>query len=282
MKPIRIGKISFTNILPIYHYFDDTDLPIEWIPQVPTQLNRGMAEGKIDMGPISSFAYAENYPNYVLLPNLSVSATGPVGSIFLFTRGKSLSELKTSKIALTNTSASSVNLLKILLEGLEGGSPSYVTMAPDLSAMMENADAALLIGDDAIRAKWTNPGYTVLDLGEEWHKRTGKSMTFAVWAVRKEVAETRKEELVQIYRRFIEAKERSKREPGPVIQEAMRQLGGEPAFWHAYFQGLTYDFSPSEIEGLKTYYRWAKELGLISTEVTIEVLDLSLEINLGE
>jgi chorismate dehydratase len=275
MNPIRIGKISFTNILPIYHYFDDTGLPIEWIPQVPTQLNRGMAEGKIDMGPISSFAYAEQYPNYVLLPNLSVSATGPVGSIFLFTRGKRLSELKTSKIALTNTSASSVNLLKILLEGLEGGRPSYVTMAPDLTKMMEEADAALLIGDDAIRAKWANPGYTVLDLGEEWHKRTGKSMTFAVWAVRKEVAETRKEELSQIYRRFVEAKERSGRELGPVVQEAMRQLGGDPPFWQAYFQGLTYDFSSSEIEGLTLYYRWAKELGLISTEVTIEVLDIN-------
>jgi chorismate dehydratase len=173
MRPLRIGRIAFTNVLPIYHYFEPDGLPVELVPMVPSQLNRLMAAGEIDMGPISSFAYADQYPNYVLLPDLSVSARGRVGSIFLFTRDAALSDLRSARIALTNTSASSVALLKVLLNGYERGNPEYLTMPPSLGDMMEQADAALLIGDDAIRAQRENPGYRVLDLGWEWYQRTG-------------------------------------------------------------------------------------------------------------
>jgi chorismate dehydratase len=278
MRPIRIGKISFTNILPIYHYFDGSGLPIEMIPLVPTGLNRRMARGEIDMGPISAFAYAEQYPDYVLLPDLSVSATGPVGSIFLFTRGESLEELNGARIALTNTSASSVALLKILLEKYAGVSPEYVTMAPSLDEMMRGADAALLIGDDALTGLWRNPGFRVFDLGEEWHRCTGLSMTFAVWAVRREIAEERTEELAEIHRRFMLAKERGRREPLPVIREAIRQLGGDVPFWTRYFGGLDYDFRAKHREGLQTYFDHAYELGILSARVEIQVLDLPLEL----
>ena len=87
MRPIRIGRIAFTNILPIYHFFDPSGLNVEMIHQVPSQLNRGMAAGEIDMGPISSFAYGENHTRYTLVPHLSVSSRGPVRSIYLFTPG---------------------------------------------------------------------------------------------------------------------------------------------------------------------------------------------------
>lgn len=275
MRPIRIGKIAFTNILPIYHYFDGQGTQVEFIPQVPTELNRGMARGEIDMGPISSFAYAEQYPQYVLMPDLSVSAMGPVGSIFLFTRGAELVDLRHARIALTQTSASSVALLRILLEKFAGASPDYVTMVPNLEQMMKEADAALLIGDDALKALWNNPaGYRVLDLGQEWFERTGLSMTFAVWAIRKEIAETRTAELEEIYFRFMKAKETGRKQPLPVIQEAIRQLGGEPAFWQQYYEGLCYDLREKEVVGLKTYYRFAAELGLLPPDVEICMLDL--------
>ncbi|MBA4495601.1 menaquinone biosynthetic enzyme MqnA/MqnD family protein [Paenactinomyces guangxiensis] len=274
MKPIRIGKISFTNILPIYHYFDQRGTQVELIPQVPTQLNRGMAKGEIDMGPISSFAYAETYPDYVLMPDLSISATGPVGSIFLFTRGEELADLHQARIALTNTSASSVALLRILLEKFAGAKPEYVTMDPCLDDMMNRADAALLIGDDALKGLWRNSGYRILDLGQEWYNRTGMSMTYAVWAVRREIAETRTAELEEIFVRFMKAKEKGQRDPRPVIREAMRQLGGDVPFWDRYYDGLSYDLREKEIAGLKAYYRYGAELGLLPPDVQICMLDL--------
>jgi chorismate dehydratase len=278
MKPIRIGKIAFTNILPLYHYFRYDDLPVKLIPQVPSQLNKSMAEGSIDMGPISSFAYADDYPKYVIMPDLSVSAKGRVGSIFLFSKKENFAEVKNGRIALTNTSASSINLLKILLEHFAGGAPSYKTEDPDLDKMMEHADAALLIGDDALRANWKNRKYYVFDLGLEWYKETGLPMTFAVWAVNRNVVKERQETLSLIYQRFLYSKKRGEQDPMPVIQEAMSQLGGKIVDWEKYYAGLNYNFGPEEQRGLATFYHCATLAGLVKDNVKIEVMDLPVHI----
>ncbi|WP_037463640.1 menaquinone biosynthesis protein [Shimazuella kribbensis] len=278
MKPVRIGKIAFTNILPLYHYFHYTDLPVELIPQVPSQLNKSMAEGRIDMGPISSFAYADDFPKYVIMPDLSVSAKGRVGSIFLFSKRKSFADVKNGKIALTNTSASSVNLLKILLEHFAGGTPSYKTEEPNLDQMMEHADAALLIGDDALRANWSNRKYYVFDLGLEWYKETGLPMTFAVWAVNRSVVKERQETLSLVYHRFLHAKRLGEQQPMPVIQEAISQLGGKVVDWEKYYAGLNYNFGPEEQRGLATFYHYAALSGLIKDDVKIEVMELPVHI----
>ncbi len=272
---MRIGKIAFTNILPLYHYFDQSNLPIELIPQVPSQLNRSMAAGKIDIGPISSFAYAKDYPKYCLFPNLSISATGPVGSIFLFSKHPEFTAVINGKIALTNTSETSVNLLKILLEYFGGGTPSYTVESPDLDKMMLNADAALLIGDDALRESWANRKYHVFDLGQEWYKETGLSMTFAVWAVNRQVAMEQKSLLQLIYQRFIQAKDLSKQDLMPVIQAAKDKLGGEEETWVRYFQGLNYDFGQREQAGLAAYYHYAALAGLVSQEPKINLIEVA-------
>lgn len=274
MRPIRVGEIAFTNILPIYHHFDDAGIEVEWISQVPSQLNRGMAKGEIDMGPISSFAYAEQYPKYVLMPDLSVSSHGPVGSIFLFTRDAELKDLRQAKIALPSTSATSVALLRILIEHFEGGKPEYVTMSPSLEKMMAEADAALLIGDDALLAAWNNPGYRALDLGQEWYNRTGLSMVFAVWAVRREIAAERPQELKEIYDRFMESKERGRIEMGPVISKAQQRLGGSTVTWEDYYRKLIYDFGPDQQKGLETYYHYAAKLGLLPTDAKVHLLSM--------
>jgi chorismate dehydratase len=274
LRPIRIGRIAFTNILPIYHFFDPAGLKVELIHQVPSQLNRRMAAGEIDMGPISSFAYGENHTRYTLVPHLSVSSRGPVRSIYLFTRQAELSDLRSARIAVTNTSATSVALLKILLQYFEGGDPEYLTMPPSLEEMMKEADAALLIGDDAVRGAWENPGYRALDLGEEWYKRTGLDMTFAVWAVRDEVAERLRDEVAVIASRLIGSKEKGLKDLFPVVEEARRRLGGSPEFWFRYYTGLCYDLGERQLEGLRAYYRYAGELGLLPGEVKIRVMDL--------
>lgn len=275
---IRVGKIAFTNILPLYHYADFSDLPVELVSKVPAQLNRGMAAGSIDLGPISAFTYADDYPNYVLMPNLSVSAKGRVRSIFLFSKYKDFHAVKDGKIALPNTSATSINLLKILLEYMAGGKPTYTTEKPNVNTMMEHADAALLIGDDALLASWKKNNYYAFDLGLQWYKETGLPMTFAVWAIRRQIAEEQKELLSQIYERFLIAKQRAQQEPMPVIQAAMKQLGGEVATWQEYYAGLTYNFGIDERRGLATYYHYAQLAGLIKEDIDIEVMDLPVHI----
>lgn len=268
-----IGKNKYTNAWPIFHYFDPKQLTYaaEMVTEVPAYLNQRMSEGSMDVGgAISSFAYGMLSDQLLLLPELSVTSNGPVKSVLLFSK-LPIEELSRGTIALTNTSATSVNLLHILLCMAYDGSPSYLTTEPDLDNMMEVADGALLIGDNAIKASWRDHGYNVYDLGEMWKSWTGHSMTFAVWAVNRQSAEQKPEAIEEIVKAFQQSKLRSQRNMKPVVQEAYRRIGGTEIYWEQYFNNLLYDFGSTELEGLRLYFRYAHELGLLPQEVTTEI-----------
>ncbi|WP_134698965.1 menaquinone biosynthetic enzyme MqnA/MqnD family protein [Ammoniphilus sp. YIM 78166] len=267
---MRIGKISYTNVLPVFYFFQDAKFAgqASFIEKVPAELNRHLAAGEIDLGPVSSFTYAENDGAYNALEDLSVSALGAVGSIFLFSKFP-LEELKEPRIALTNTSATSVNLLKVIMEKFQAAHPQYVTMKPSLEQMMDQADAALLIGDDALMAKLTNPGYYVYDLGELWYKHTGMWMTFALWCVRKDVIATEPSLLGNIHLEFLRAKKQGAEQLDDIIRHSQREFGGSYEFWKGYFSGLCHDFQSEQKRGLEYYFRCAAEIGLLARPVEV-------------
>ncbi|RTE10460.1 menaquinone biosynthetic enzyme MqnA/MqnD family protein [Paenibacillus whitsoniae] len=267
---IRIGRINYTNVWPIYYYFPQLmNIPeVDIIEQVPSSLNKAMAEGSIDMGPISSFSFGEHFEEYVLYPDLSVSAFGEVNSILLF-HEKPLREIVNGHIVLPSTSATSINLLKIIVEKFYGGKPTYSTQKPNLDEMMKNADGALLIGDDAIKESWRDPRYMITDLGQEWAKWTGQWMTFAVWAIRKEVIRKHPALIADIYAAFKKSKEMAHANPDSMIREAQEKVGGTPQYWHHYFHSLCYDFAAEQRAGLSKYYQYAYELGFLPKPVNI-------------
>lgn len=273
MKPLRIGKIAYTNLLPVVHHFQEEGLPIEWVPLVPADLNRLLREGKIDLAPISAFAYGLDYKQYQILPHVSISSRGAVHSILLFSRYARLSDLSGKRIALTNASATSVHLLRLLLERCQGLTPAYFTTPPDLQQMMHQADAALLIGDDALRAQWQNTDYHVFDLGEEWWRVTNQSMTYSLWAVREEVVARQTDQLARVNERLQAAKEEGRKRCDEVIIEARRRLGGPVAFWKRYYQALRYDFGKEEQSGLMTYFQWAYEQKYLPHAVPLKIMN---------
>ncbi|USG63514.1 menaquinone biosynthesis protein [Brevibacillus ruminantium] len=271
-KSLRIGQILYTNTLPVYFHFDQAHFEdrIAFIRQVPAQLNEAMARGEIDVGPISSFSYAEHAAEYLVLPDLSVSAKGRVGSIFLFSK-KPIEELDGARIALTNTSATSINLLKVILQKFYGHHVSYVTQAPVLAEMMKDADGALLIGDDAIMAIRQRVPYMIYDLGELWNRFTGYSMTFALWAVRKAVLAEHTDLLSEVHDAFMESKKQFHQNPEPLIEYVHNHYGGEKADWRQYFQGLQHVFGDEQRAGLEYYFRCAAEQGLLPEPVKVNV-----------
>ncbi|REE94277.1 futalosine synthase [Paenibacillus taihuensis] len=275
-RPITVGRIDYANVWPIFHYAEE-QLPSDQFKiekRVPSALNRALRQGEIDITSMSSFAYAENAENYLLLPDLSVSAKGRVNSILLFLK-KPLEEVLKGRIALTTTSATSVNLLKILMKLYYNAEPSYITMEPKLDEMLEEADAALLIGDTAITASWENAerGLQVIDLGELWRNWTGYGMTFALVAVRREIAETYPEMVAEVHRALTASKEKSLRELTPLVEKACMLLGGGPAYWSRYFKELHYDFGANEQAGLTLYFDYAHQLGLLPNEVQMKFFE---------
>jgi chorismate dehydratase len=269
---IKIGRINYTNVWPIFYYFPFAEFgdSVEMIEQVPSTLNRAIAASEVDMGPISSFAYGDNFSSYVLCPDLSVSARDAVNSILLFHR-EPIEEIKNGRIALTTSSATSVNLLKIILQKFYGGTPQYESHPPVLDDMMRDHDAALLIGDDAIRASWLETGYRVTDLGQEWKKWTGLGMTFAVWAIREQTIKENPQLVEAVYRAFVDSKRRALLDPAAMISDAKAAIGGTVEYWRHYFGDLCYDFGSEQWKGLNLYYQYAAELGLLKGPVPLKL-----------
>ncbi|MCD8501121.1 MAG: menaquinone biosynthesis protein [Bacillaceae bacterium] len=197
---IVVGEITYTNILPLFFYLDRESLKrlgFKFLPQTPSILNEEMSAGNIQIGAISSFSYGEHFNNYSIFPDLSVSSTKAVRSIYLFSKVP-LKKLNEKNVALTASSATSVNLLKIILQLFYNLDAIYTVMIPNISTMMEQQDACLLIGDDAIVAyRQYSRKYYCYDLGALWYRHTGFPMTYAVLAIRNEILNT-KQSVVQI------------------------------------------------------------------------------------
>jgi chorismate dehydratase len=75
-----------------------------------------------------------------------------------------------------------VMLTRVVLAEKYGSRPQVVTQAPDLRTMLESTDAALIIGDPALRIEPNSLPYSAYDLGAEWMDMTGLPMVFALWS----------------------------------------------------------------------------------------------------
>lgn len=273
-RPITIGRIDYANAWPLFHHLErHADLGnAEVIARVPSELNRMLQNGELDISAISSFSYGLNAKNYKLLPHLSVGSVGDVNSILLFLK-EPIERKRPGKIALTSTSATSVNLLKIIMSMYYECSPEYVTAEPDLESMLSEADAALLIGDPAIEASWRKEGFHIIDLGRLWNEWTGLGMTYAVVAVRSEVADAEPDAVRAVYNALLASKQYNKEHLAPLIAGACSMLGGDAAYWEMYFQSLQYDFGDKLKEGLSLYFRYSKQLGLLADDVELAFIE---------
>jgi chorismate dehydratase len=268
----RVGHIGFLNCLPLYHGLvrEGGVLDMDLTKGTPTELNRLLLAGALDVSPISSIEYLRHAGDLVLLPDLTVSADGPVKSIVLASRVPAAA-LDGRPVALTDTSATSQVLTRIVLAERYGVAPRYVVRPPDLERMLAEADAALLIGDPALRVLWQPPaGLHCYDLGYEWKALTGCAMVYAVWAVRRAFAARAPEQVAAV----MEAFERSQR----YSLEHVEEIAAAAARWEAfpaavladYFRTLQFAFGPRYRHGLREFARRAAAHGALDWLPPIE------------
>jgi len=266
---IRIGHNKNTNMLPMFHFLPKEHPLLESITAEPTGHNAMLSDGRIDMAPISAFSYGEHWQDYAILPNLSVSTKGRVGSILLFSKVP-LENLNGLTVALTDTSATSVNLTKILLHHYYGVVPRYLTMHSNLQGMFAKADAALLIADAAIQAALLHPECYIYDLGEEWFNFTGSSMTYAVWAFPKRLISEREAEVIAVYHMLLDAKAKALCNIEEIVKACQSMLGGSLQFWRDYFTQFNYGLDETTVTGLKKYLDLCFEQNLLSSRPVFE------------
>ncbi|MDI6715667.1 MAG: menaquinone biosynthesis protein [Actinomycetota bacterium] len=261
----RVGHIQFINCLPLYYglVYNNVLLDIDLVKGTPTELNKLLLEGKLDISPISSIEYCRNYKDLILLPNLAVAADGEVQSI-LFVSKVPVEKLDGHTIALTNTSATSQALLRIILRDKYKISPRYFVCPPDLAKMLMEADGALLIGDDALRVLYNPPtNLHIYDLGREWKELTGRRMVFAVWAARRIFAAENPDLVKEVYYAFMKSMQYSIEKVDEIAQAASRWEVFDACFMKDYFMSLRFDLDSFYQEDLLAYATRAYELGFI-------------------
>lgn len=186
-RKLRVGYIPYLNCVPFFHYLRDSGFEGSIVPGVPSALNEMLQSGEIDVSPSSSFEYALNSGDYILLPDHSISSQGPVKSVLLFSPCP-LKELHGRRIAITGESATSINLLRILLLEYQDFTrvDDYVP-TESVETLIANQQPALLIGDRAMKQAAALPvGMTCYDLGTLWYEQTGLPFVFALWIIRRD------------------------------------------------------------------------------------------------
>ena len=144
---------------------------------IPSECARQIESGQIDIGLVPVAEIARQ--NLQIVPGVGIACFGPVRSILLFSRVP-WRHVKT--VAADASSRTSVQLARVILAERFGVTPEITEHEPLLDDMLAKADAALVIGDPALRLGPQNLPYEHLDLGEEWRKLTGLPMVFAAWA----------------------------------------------------------------------------------------------------
>jgi chorismate dehydratase len=281
---VRVGHIGFLNCYPLYHGFEQTgmladdrhidrpDRPgVELLPGVPTDLNRMLAAGEIDLGPVSSIAYARNHTRLLLSRRLSISSLGAVDSIQLVSR-RPLTEIRT--VALTPQSATSIALLKTILKLRFQQEVSYSQLTGSVAEALTGTDAALLIGDEGLEALYFPiPGTTCYDLGSLWQEWTGLPMVYAVWAAREDFARSNGPELLAVEDELVRCMDYGRDHLSEVVESALGRYRFEQACLTRYFARLHYDFTGEYREGLSRFYELACEAGELDEVPALRFID---------
>ena len=250
---VRLGRISYVNMAPVFHRLN---AEVEEVQGVPTELNRMLLDGHLDLAPISSIEYARHASSLRILPRMCVSSEGAVDSIQLVSR---VPFPQIRSIAVTPESATSVVLAKVLLP-----------QAEHLPLEEEGADAKLLIGDAALRSAFEDPT-PHYDLGKLWLDKTGLPMVFAVWAAPEPVAEG----VAELEHALVSSVRLARAEPQVLAREASLRYGYPPGYLARYFEKLRYSFGPRERAGFYTFLEMARDVGELEHVPELRFVSLS-------
>jgi chorismate dehydratase len=182
LPPLRVSAVSFLNTKPLVwgflHGQQNGSVALRF--ELPSACADSLASGAADIGIIPAIEMQRQ--NLPYIPGLGIASHGPVRSIFLVSRVPA-HQIRT--LAVDTSSRTSVALAGVILSSKYGTQPELLPHAPDLEPMLAAADAALIIGDPALRLDPAELPWRVYDLGEEWKEMTGLPMVYAVWAGRR-------------------------------------------------------------------------------------------------
>ncbi|GAA1994997.1 menaquinone biosynthetic enzyme MqnA/MqnD family protein [Kitasatospora viridis] len=276
-KP-RVGHIRFLNCLPLLWGLSRTAglLDLDLSCDTPERLGNALVAGELDLGPISLVEYLRHADELVVLPDLAVGSDGPVLSCLIVSKVP-LDRLEGEVVSLCTTSRTSTRLARLILAERVGVNPVYRDRAPELATMLDQASAAVIIGDPALRATVEasrTTGLAVHDLGQLWREWTGLPFVFALFAVRRDYLRRHPERVRQVHAALLAARDLGLAEVDRVCEHAA-QWGpfDEPILKRYFTEALDYGFGDRQLRGVAEFARRvAKADGGFPTGIRLETL----------
>ena len=254
-KP-RIAASSYLNTAPLIWSFthgSQRELVELFTDTAPARCAEMLARGEVDAALVPVIEY-QRLDDISIVPGVCVGSKTAVRSVVLATRKNNLK--KVERVALDESSRTSAALVKIIFREFLGFEPEWTTAAPDLHSMMQQSDAALIIGDPAMTIP--RDQFRVFDLAALWHEFTGFGFVFAMWMVRNQSLKT----IAAID--IVGARDEGLAKLDQVIATYPHQMPFSAAEMKQYLtENILFRVDDDMRKGLARYFELAKRHGLI-------------------
>ena len=280
VNKLRISIVQYLNTAPLVWGFTNGPLrgKYELSFTVPSQCAEDLRAGRADVAIIPAIEY-QRIPGLATLPDMAIASKNQVRSLLIVAK-KPIEQVKT--FALDSSSRSTQALTRILCAEKWRIAPQFAEALPDLPEMLHNADAALMIGDPALRISlateknsWSGtPGQNVCqaatlgitssellyvyDVVTEWRSMTRLPAVLAVWAARRELA------TAELTADFQASRDFGLSHLGEISYEAAQDLELPQRALESYLRdNIDFSLDLENRRGLELYFDHAAKLGLI-------------------
>jgi len=292
MGKLRISIVEFLNTAPLVWGFTDGPLAGRYDLSfaVPSQCAEDMRAGRVDVGIIPTIEY-QRMENVVALPGMAIAAKNEVRSILIISK---VPIEQARSFALDTNSRSSVGLVRLLCRGHWNIAPEFIDSPPDADKMLARADAALIIGDPALRLRLQVDALEakvpqgkgccggdegehpvkdvqtlfVYDVAQQWREMTGLPCVLAIWVARRGTVTP------EIVADFQASREYGLARIGEIAEGAALKLDLPPRDLERYLaENIDFSLDEENLAGLMLYYEECARAGLIPRARELEFVD---------
>jgi chorismate dehydratase len=271
-----IAAIDFLNPAPLMWDFEHEPRSVELaarytiVSSTPAECAQHLRTGTADIGlvPVAAYPFL---PNAAIVPRCAIASLDEVRSILLIVRHPGgVSEVK--RVALDTASVTSSTYTRILFCKRWKNNPEFLSHAADLEAMLNVADAAMLIGDPALlaledralREQRTGERLEYIDLAHEWRTWTDTAWVSAFWAAREDAFTRMGMAPSQLVEDFEHSRDSGLDHLDQIVQEWSTRIAVPPAtIKHYLFDNIHYFLDDVCLDGLNLFYRYAVECGAL-------------------
>ena len=263
---VRLGRISYLNVLPIYYPLENRIIPndFRFVSGPPARLNTLMASGELDISSASSIEYGRHFEKYHLLPDLAIGSQGPVQSVLLLSTVP-IEDLGGRAVLISSQTHTSAALLRLILT--KDNIQASLTTGDIYTELKGTSPPAafLAIGDEALRLRNLEAYPYQLDLGQAWLEWTGLPFIFGVWVVSRAALVSKREALARARDKLLASKLWGQQRIEFFCDLISRQGILDRQSLKSYFSGLVYDFGDREVQGLTAFYQALVQAGELTS-----------------